>query len=275
MLEGDLNRRLKRSVSFVIGACAVIVALALMAVADGGGKLPGIGRAPILGLAGPPRHKAAPPAPHEPVKTPFASARPLPVASQSLVPTPVTVPQPVGPAPATRLVRIDKPAPVTPPAVTPTPVRKKPRPEPVPVTSPSAPPSGTPPKRQFGGPGIAGAHGSGRGLGRGASGTASGSGTTGSGGSSHNGKGNGTGDDRGKGKPVRGHGPTRRHEGGPHRGYEPCGSHGHSPVPVHVNRVQLAAVVPPERGRKVVRSSRSSAPPRHRCIRPSRRPRSR
>src|SRR5262249_25467566 len=41
-------------------------------------------------------------------------------------------------------------------------------------TSPSAPPNETPPKRPFGGPGIAGVHGSGRGLGSGSAGTTSG-----------------------------------------------------------------------------------------------------
>jgi hypothetical protein len=172
--EGDVNRRFRRSVSFVTGASAVIVALALMAVADGGGKLPGIGHLPVLGIPGLGPRTAAPERPRKPVDTPSASARPI--ASQSAIPIPVpggTETTPVSTPPATDLVPIDNAAPVTTPLVTP-PVAKKPRPEPVPVTSPSAPPSETPPKRPFGGPGIAGAHGSGRGLGSGSAGTTSG-----------------------------------------------------------------------------------------------------
>jgi hypothetical protein len=192
--EGDVNRRFRRSVSFVTGASAVIVALALMAVADGGGKLPGIGQLPVLGIPGLGPRTAAPAKPRKPVETPNDSSRPI--ASQSATPTPVLFPEgagtnPSSTAPATDLVPIDNPPPVTPPLVTPQPVAKKPRPEPVPVTSPSAPPNETPPKRPFGGPGIAGAHGSGRGLGSGSAGTTSGGKGNGKQNGKHGGKQNG------------------------------------------------------------------------------------
>ena len=122
MQEGDVNRRLRRSVSFVTGASAVIVALALMAVADGGGQLPGIGRVPIPGLPGLGPRTAAPAVPKEPAGG--SATPPLSVSSQSAVPTPIVVPQPVSSAPATDLVRIDNPAPVTTPPVTVPPVDK-------------------------------------------------------------------------------------------------------------------------------------------------------
>jgi hypothetical protein len=174
--EGDVNRRFRRSVSFVTGASAVVVALALMAVADGGGKLPVIGHIPVLGIPGLGPRTAAPAKPREPADTPAISTRPI--ASQSAIPIPIQLPDgtettPLSTPPATDFVPIDNQVPVTTPLVT-APVAKKPRPEPVPVTSPSAPPDETPPKRPFGGPGIAGAHGSGRGLGSGSAGTTSG-----------------------------------------------------------------------------------------------------
>lgn len=282
MLEGDLNRRLKRSASFVTGACAVIVALALMAVADGGGKLPGIGRAPILGLAGPSTHRSTPPVSHEPVETPVAYPRSRPVASQTTTPAPVVQPVPVTSSP-TQLIRVDNPAPVTAPPVTAPTVGKKPRPEPVPVTSPSAPPNKTPPKRQFGGPGIAGAPGSGRGLGGRPPVTVPGGTGTGTGRPPTSGTGSG-GTHPGKPphrKPTHGH-PRHRHKPEhhgfplPHVVHKPgCESPPGSYPAAPFNRVQIAAVVLPERGRKVVRSSRSNAQHRHRGIRPSFRLRSR
>ena len=187
MQEGDVNRRFRRSVSFVTGASAVIVALALMAVADGGGKLPGIGHLPVLGIPGLGPRTAAPAKPRNPGDTP-ASLRPI--ASQSATPNPIhfsdgSEATPSSTTPTTNFLPIDNLAPVATPLVTTPPVAKKPRPEPVPVTSPSAPPNETPPKRPFGGPGIAGVHGSGRGLGSGSAGTTSG------GNGKHNGKQNG------------------------------------------------------------------------------------
>jgi hypothetical protein len=274
--EGDLNRRMKRSVSFVTGASAVIVALALMAVADGGGKLPVIGRVPVLGIPGPASRAAAPAVPREPVETPGASPLLLPVSSESATPAPLVAAEPVAPAPPTELIRIDNPAPVTTPLVTPPPVGKKPRPEPVPVTSPSAPPSETPPKRQFGGPGIAGARGSGRGLGGGGSaGTTSGGKGTGKHAPPDKAKGKGKGDGKGKGK-GKGEPPRANGSHGSNGADHPqAAQHAASYPPAPVRRAQIAAVAPPERGRTAVRSSRSGAPRRHRGTRPSSQPRSR
>jgi hypothetical protein len=243
--EGDLNRRIKRSVSFVTGASAVIVALALMAIADNGGELPGIGRVPVITLPGLGPRTAAPAVPHEPVETPVASPRRI--ASQSATPTPIVEPEASAPSAPAELVRIDNPAPVTAPLVTP-PVAKKPRPEPVPVTSPSAPPSETPPKRQFGGPGIAGAHGSGRGLSGGSGGTPGGHAQT----NKHRPPGKAKGKD--KGRP---HG-NRPHGNGSHRaaddGHARGAQHDDSCPPDRVSRAQTAADAPPERGRKAARS---------------------
>jgi hypothetical protein len=238
VLEGDLNRRIKRSVSFVTGASAVIVALALMAIADGGGKLPGIGRVPVITLPGAGPRTAAPAVPHEPVQTPVASPRRI--ASQSATPTPIVEPEPTAPA---ELVRVDNPAPVTAPLVRP-PVAKKPRPEPVPVTSPSAPPSETPPKRQFGGPGIAGVHGSGRGLSSG-SGGAMGGNTT----NKHRPPGKGNGKD--KGRP---HGKATHGKGSHGAGHARDAHHDDPCPPDSVNRAPTAADAPPDRGRKAARS---------------------
>jgi hypothetical protein len=238
VFEGDVNRRFRRSVSFVTGASAVIVALALMAVADGGGQLPGIGRVPIPGLPGLGPRTALP---REPVQTPFALPRRI--ASRSAIPTPIVEPEPTAPA---ELVRIDNPAPVTAPLVTP-PVAKKPRPEPVPETPPSAPPSETPPKHQFGGPGIAGAHGSGRGLSHGVAGTAGGSAHT----TKHKatGQGKGKGSGNGGGQPP-GKGAHGAVDDGHSRGAHDGGECLHDPV----NPAPTAADAPRERGRTAARS---------------------
>jgi hypothetical protein len=243
--EGDVNRRLRRSVSFVTGASAVIVALALMAVADGGGKLPGIGRVPIpIPGLGPP--SAAPARPRQPVGTPGSER---PVESRSATPTPIVVSEPVTTAPASDLVRIDQPAPVTVPAVTVPPTDKKPRPEPVPVTSPSVPPSETPPKRPFGGPGIAGVHGSGRGLGSGSAGTTSGGKKSGKHARPNKGHAKGTGKDGAKGKPP--------HDGS-HGAPDDHGKHAVHPAgactPAPVSRARNEASAARDRGRTAGRS---------------------
>jgi hypothetical protein len=236
----------------------VIVALALMAIADGGGKLPGIGRVPVLGIPGPAPRAAAPIPPREPVETPSVPAHLRPVESPSATLQPIVVPEPVAPARPNELIRVDNPPPVTTPLVTPAPVAKKPRPEPVPVTSPSAPPSETPPKRQFGGPGIAGAHGSGRGLGGGSAGTTSGGASTRNHGSSKKAH-----ENKGKGKKARKGKEDENENGQPPRAQpshdandarHPHDPHRRSSCPEALfNRAQIEAAAPPERGRMAVR----------------------
>lgn len=141
MQLGDFNRRLRRSISFVVGAIAVIVALALMAVADGGPAIPG-GQASIGRLP-----RSDPPPPVISV-TPLARPRPTPETSR---PPAVDVP------PETVLVgSVGRALPSDPPRfgpptteplpISPAPVRVgRPTRKPRRATPPTVPPTTTPP----------------------------------------------------------------------------------------------------------------------------------
>jgi hypothetical protein len=133
--EGEFNRRLRRSASFVASATALIVALALMAVADGGG-----GRfttSPVRGPVPAPRVTPfEPPADETPTATPPSGRQPA--KQQPPVLTPATVlagavrlvsaqpaqqPTPVSPLPPSAAPGAEpRPLPITPPVkATPTP----------------------------------------------------------------------------------------------------------------------------------------------------------
>jgi hypothetical protein len=155
-----------------------------MAVADGGGNLPVIGRAPAHHTAGAAPNTVAPPSLLPPDEMPRPNSHSTPATPDTTFAN--LAAGLAAPSSPTELVR------VTTPSVTGPSVGTNPRPEPAPATSPPAPPNQTPPKHQFGGPGIAGARGSGRGLGHvrkggGAGGTKKG----------NNGNGNGSGNPSG------------------------------------------------------------------------------
>jgi hypothetical protein len=137
--EGEFNRRLRRSASFISSASALIVALALMAVADGGGGR--LSTRPVLGPVHPPQVTPFEP-PQLPPDTSTATQPPRrqpamqqPPVQQPVVRTPATVlagavrlvsmkPAPTGtlpptappPSPSTAPVAAPRPLPVAPPA---------------------------------------------------------------------------------------------------------------------------------------------------------------
>jgi hypothetical protein len=154
--QGDLGRRLRRSSSFIVSAGAVVVALALMAVADGGGANPGLQSA-IGGIAragsGHDRGVAA--------ETPVARPTPAPAANRANVtppvapapPAPPVAVGPVQPALASVVLPMPAPAPISvPPASSPKPT-SPPKTVPPPIVSPPptippktvSPPPATPP----------------------------------------------------------------------------------------------------------------------------------
>ena len=164
MLEGEPNRRLRRLASFIVSVCALVVALALMAVADHGGPIPGpqgFGQNSARGVV--PRVPSTQP-PETPVARPRSTTPPttapptvppaVPVAVQPTPPAPVDVPVPaVNPEPRLVDVVLPDPAPSTtvPPAAPTTVPRRTPpstTPPKVPVRTP--PHSVVPPKQSLG-----------------------------------------------------------------------------------------------------------------------------
>ena len=124
MLEGEPNRRLRRLASFIVSVCALVVALALMAVADHGGPIPGpqgLGRDSARGVAPrvpstlPPETPVARPRPVTPPTTPTTPTTAVPVAvPPASADAPVDVPVPaVNPEPRLVNVVLPDPAPST------------------------------------------------------------------------------------------------------------------------------------------------------------------
>jgi len=152
--QGDFDRRLRRAVTFVVSVCALVVALALMAVADGHGTPLRASTAlgPFLGAGHDPTLVPV----DVPATTPRA-IRTRPPGPTSTIPAPVVDPTPpVAATPATLVGRIEPepsstnrapttaPPTVTPPSA-PTPTTGPPSSHPPTTTPPDKPPTTTPP----------------------------------------------------------------------------------------------------------------------------------
>jgi hypothetical protein len=167
LFKGELTRRVRRLVSFVVGVSAVLVALELMAVADGGGKLPAVRPALAHDVADAAPRTVPPPSFLHPVNTPITAVQPqtpsTPAAPARVV---IAAAEAATPNLPTERVRVDiSTTSVTASPVTAPRVGTKPRPEPANVLSSPTPPGKTPPTHQFGGAASTKVHGSGRGLG--------------------------------------------------------------------------------------------------------------
>ncbi len=137
--QGDFNSRFRRLVSFVTGVGAVLLALVLMAVADGNG-VPVAGP-PVFGRSGPGTTVTDPPEVTPVAQPSTPSPAPAPVALASggtTVPTPATelaavIVTPSAPARPTTTT-------VAPPPTVAAPQSRKPAPKPVPTGTPTPPP---------------------------------------------------------------------------------------------------------------------------------------
>jgi hypothetical protein len=153
--QGEFDRRLRRAVTLVVSVCALVVALALMAVADGNGAHLRAQTAlgPFLGGGGEPAT-----VPAVPVETPTSrpsGRRAHKPAPASIAPAPaatISAAPPVERTPATLLVRAVEPQPPTTAAPTSTTPTTGPRPPTTlgpPTTTPGSttPPPEKPPTR--------------------------------------------------------------------------------------------------------------------------------
>jgi hypothetical protein len=150
--QGEFDRRLRRAVTLVVSVCALVVALALMAVADGSGPRLRAQTAlgPFLGAGGEPST-----VPSVPVETPVSrpnGGRARKPAPASIPPAPaatVSAAPPVEQTPATLLVRtVEAQPPAAPPTTTPTTGPRTPTTTP-PTTTPGStePPPTKPPTK--------------------------------------------------------------------------------------------------------------------------------